>query len=500
MHSSCKTGGRYLKREICVDDLPRWENGRYTGKVHWDVIVGSKVKFEYEDIKGLVEIVGYTKATRRLNVKYENTSFEMGATEFLQCQFGVLLGKIKREFIFKVGETIKRLDTGNFLRITEQYRDQKKNRKMYEFECLICGNSGNAPEYDLMNNLGCAVCSNRRIVIGYNDINTTNPELARLLWNPEDGYKYTYQSNKSVDFKCPNCQSKVANKSINSVCNQGLSCPRCSDGVSYPEKVMYNILYQTDEVFEYQKIFNWAMDKKYDYYIPILKCLIELHGGQHYREANNWRSFDDEQQNDITKRDLAFDYGKVDVEHYIVIDCSVSELKYIKNNILNSKLSRLLDFSKVNWAIVGEFSAGSLVKTVCDLWKESEDVVTSEIVTKTGLSRTTVIRYLKKGKELGWCNYDPREEMVKCGTKLGNKRADKIIPKRPIVQLSRDEKYIKRFESLSEAERQLGISNQNISSVCLNKTKFAGGYKWVYEEKYVCEDMDSLATSIHSIK
>lgn len=38
---------------------------------------------------------------------------------------------------------------------------------------------------------GCPYCSNRKILIGYNDIATTSPDIFQFLANPEDGYKYT---------------------------------------------------------------------------------------------------------------------------------------------------------------------------------------------------------------------------------------------------------------------------------------------------------------------
>ena len=47
----------------------------------------------------------------------------------------------------------------------------------------------------------CAVCSGMQVCIGYNDIWTTNPELGKLLADPEDGYKYTQNSNKRIHQK-----------------------------------------------------------------------------------------------------------------------------------------------------------------------------------------------------------------------------------------------------------------------------------------------------------
>ena len=71
---------------------------------------------------------------------------------------------------------------------------------------------------------------------------TTNPELAKLLADPQDGYKYMEHSGKYVDWKCPSCGNIIKHKQINMVSRQKLSCPKCSDKFPYTEKFMYSFL------------------------------------------------------------------------------------------------------------------------------------------------------------------------------------------------------------------------------------------------------------------
>ena len=52
---------------------------------------------------------------------------------------------------------------------------------------------------------------------------------------------------------------------------------------------------------------------------------------------------------------------------------------------------------------------------------------------------------------------------------------------KPIIQYDKSMNIIAEYESLSEASRQTKINAQNISSVCLNKNKTAGGYIWKYK-------------------
>lgn len=58
---------------------------------------------------------------------------------------------------------------------------------------------------------------------------------------------------------------------------------------------------------------------------------------------------------------------------------------------------------------------------------------------------------------------------------------------KPIVQLTKDGEYIRKWNSASEAGRNLDIRQSAISKVC-NGDKYchtAGGYKWVYEGEYL---------------
>ena len=51
---------------------------------------------------------------------------------------------------------------------------------------------------------------------------------------------------------------------------------------------------------------------------------------------------------------------------------------------------------------------------------------------------------------------------------------------RNILQYTKDGIFIKKWESMSEVERELGISHCNIVNCCNGKRKSAGGYIWKY--------------------
>ena len=56
----------------------------------------------------------------------------------------------------------------------------------------------------------------------------------------------------------------------------------------------------------------------------------------------------------------------------------------------------------------------------------------------------------------------------------------------PVVQLSKEDDFIKRFDSSTDAAIQLNISSSNITSCCKKRYGFktVGGYKWMYASEY----------------
>jgi very-short-patch-repair endonuclease len=390
------------------------------------------------------------------------------------------------EYQYNVGDIIK--NRFGYIEIFEQikiihHRKNKKDNyeKGYKYQCFNCGNIDTISEYNLQHNQGCNVCSNHKVLIGYNDIWTTNPELASLLANPEDGYKYMQNSSKRVDWKCPICESVIKDKTIYQICNYGLSCPKCSDGISYPEKFMYSVLEQLNIDFTTQlskTTFKWCGDYRYDFYIQELSIVVETHGKQHYetrsKNSNYKKTLQEEQTNDKLKKELALQNG-IKEENYIVINCKKSELEYIKNSILNNKkINKLFDLSNIDWLKCHEFACSSRVKEACNLW-DSGVHSTTKIGNVLNLDRNTISKYLKKGAELGWCDYN-----IEINLKKKNKKTVICLNTKEI------------FKSLKDAAIKFDINHSSISQCCKNKQLFAGQEKntgvylqWQYYEEYL---------------
>lgn len=304
---------------------------------------------------------------------------------------------------------------------------------------------------------------------------TTNPELAKLLANPDDGYKYTQSSREKVDWICPNCGNLVKNKTINGVKNDKLFCCYCSDGISYPEKFVIGVLNQLNINFIYQ--FNkadalWCSGinhrVSYDFYLVDYNCIIETHGLQHYERINRKtkRNLYQEQENDKFKEKLAKENN---IDKYIIIDCRKSELEFIKNNILYSELSNILNLSIIDWNLVEQFTINNIIKYVCELW-DIEKYSILEIIKDTHLSRNTITKYLKRGAKINWCTYNAKEEMRKNGRINGAKSISGLKPVRCITTK-------KEFVSIRSAARYYDINYKSICSYLKGIHKTGGKLK-----------------------
>jgi len=144
---------------------------------------------------------------------------------------------------------------------------------------------------------------------------------------------------------------------------------------SYPERIVNSLLTSLGIDFAQEYVFPWSVitnkqgkqisAKRYDFFIPDLSTIIEVHGSQHYDgsfESLGGRTLAEEQENDRQKERLAKENG---IKHYIVINALNSNLDYIKTSImLNSELAAMIDLSSINW---NEIEAGTVKKVKKDI-------------------------------------------------------------------------------------------------------------------------------------
>ena len=413
--------------KVYWEELPR---KIHKGKlcVDWLACVGCSCKFIYEDISGDLLIKSYNTSSNVLQIKYkEYDVFEVHISNFKKCQLGRVLNKINIDFKIDIGHLFK--DDKRDLIITDRdYRKRDTTNqqvKWYKYSCNKCGwTEGWIEESNLISHkVGCGCCCTppHVVVSGINDMNTTSRWMVELGVDEEFAKSNFKSTRKNAPIKCPHCGNTYFKKAIKVYACKSIACI-CGDGFSFSEKLLFSVLEQLKMPFQCQlskSTFNWCDKYRYDFYIPSVECIIETHGIQHYEEKNRngAKSLMDEQLNDSVKQVLASSNG---VKNYIILDCRKSDLEFIKENILNSELSKLCDLSEINWNKAGKYAMGNLSKKVCDLWNEGNNgTTTKDISDIMHINRTTITKWLKNWANIGLCNYNPKEESKKSGVKTG---------------------------------------------------------------------------------
>ena len=317
--------------------------------------------------------------------------------------------------------------------------------------------------HNILNRLSCPICSGKLVAKGINDLWTVRPDVATLLKNKESGYTNGVGSNKKEPFVCPKC-GKISNKAISKVVLRGFSCDYCSDGISFPNKMLRYILsnLRVDNVdFEWSP--HWLKPRRYDGYFELhdSSYVVEMDGGIGHTNSV------DGLQIDMYKDDLAKQHNvKV-----IRIDCDYDNVEtrfeYIKANLLKSQLAEIVDLSLISWDECLKSALSSNVIMAAELYNKRYNI--AEIANLLKCNRCSVRDWLKQASKIDLCDYS---------VNTIHRYAHKKLPSNtiPIQQLDNNGGIINTFSSVAEAHRVTGINN--ISAVLNGNQKSAGGFLW----------------------
>lgn len=333
--------------------------------------------------------------------------------------------------------------------------------KKTEHKCLICGHEWLVLPSSITgkHRSGCPMCNGgtNTVIVGVNDMWTTNPEMAKLLADPEDGYRYTQSTSKKVKWKCPDCGEITKPKAISNVKNQGLTCSKCSSNKSLPNRIMYNLLSSLGVNFDDEIYFDWCnfqideTDKYgvYDFYFEKdgKKYIVENDGYFHENDnLMNGQTADIAHTIDAEKDRLAIEHGI----NVIRIPCIPSRTDVIKNGILNSQLSKLFDLSSINWNECFYKSVPSHMKEICLDYENGNSI--TKLSKKYKKCIDTIRHYLQLGANAKICSYNGEDN------------------KSPVVCLN-DGKY---FDMIKDASSHYNASTAAIILSCIGKAYNAG--------------------------
>ncbi len=169
---------------------------------------------------------------------------------------------------------------------------------------------------------GCPYCSGRKVLVGYNDLTTINPNLASE-WNYDRNgnlkpTEVTGVSGKNVWWKCKKgheWQATIASRAY------GNGCPKCAseNQTSLPEKIVYYYISKAfDDVLENYKP-SWLKPMELDIFIPSINVAIEYDG----------RRFHKNSEKDNRKNSLCKEHG---VKLFRLREEGCSEINNLSNN------------------------------------------------------------------------------------------------------------------------------------------------------------------------
>jgi hypothetical protein len=91
-------------------------------------------------------------------------------------------------------------------------------------------------------------------------------------------------------------------------------------------------------------------------------------------------------------------------------------------------------------------------------------------------------------ENLEWCsasyniNYGSRTERMMQNPNYKATRKKCGVPKKPVLQFTRQGEFVKEYPSTCEAERQTKIASTHISSCCNGSRKSCGGFVWRFKD------------------
>lgn len=232
-----------------------------------------------------------------------------------------------------------------------EFNGSKSNVALKCIECNNVWNLSHAYEALFNRGNGCPYCNGEIIKKGFNSLGDLRPDLIPFFIDKELPYTLFPYSHKKVELKCPNC-GETRLMEVCALTNYGFNCQICGSAVSLPNRVIRSIIINNkneidDYSFEYGKTIldGQALDV---YFVKNgIKYAIEMQGRQHDKSAT--KSFYRDTEYDIDyydelKRQKLKELGVIEIE----IECNKTNMEYIKQKILDSKLSDILNLSNID--------------------------------------------------------------------------------------------------------------------------------------------------------
>ena len=151
----------------------------------------------------------------------------------------------------------------------------------------------------------------------------------------------------------------------------------------------------------------------------------------------------------------------------------------IKDNLLKSDIVKIINLNNINWKECERFALSNRVIEICKYWNDKkENETTSDLELIFKINRSTIVEYLKKGTELGWCDYNGKEEQEK--SRRRSKGGKAVFMYDLEGNFIMEESSTIKLKERCLKELNIDLNTKNISAVCLGKCKTHKGYIFKY--------------------
>lgn len=262
--------------------------------------------------------------------------------------------------------------------------------------------------------------------------------------------------------------------------------PILSDGVSYPNKVIYYLLFQIKNELDfldrefYPDWCKFELNGKsrkgyYDIYFGYKnkEYIVEMDGGiGHGNKSIDGTSKEDAIFIDNEKDRLAKEHNITVIRVDVYYKTMYGRNDYIKNEIIKS-LKDILPIEKLDFNQAFIDSENSLVEKCASLWNEG--FTAGYIRNKYDMNESMVSDYLRRATRLGLCQYDSIESIRRSSATS-------------VICLNTKQVYT----SILEASNICNIDRKSIQMCCDGECYSAGKDAttnerlfWMYYEKYL---------------
>lgn len=349
-----------------------------------------------------------------------------------------------------------------------------------------CGHEWEATVNKRSNKRGCPYCAGRKVLIGFNDLASTNPDLI-LEWNFEKNdvspHEITAGSRKKVWWKCKKGHEWKA--AINHR-NKGTNCPICCNErfTSFPEQT---ILFYCKKITHAENRYT-KLGKEIDIYLPEYKVGIEYNGSYWHKDKQQYdedkvKYFADKGIRIITVKDSERNFVKGDVIEHIHNNTDKSSLGFVVKTIFN---------------LIGiEFEEPNVNEDIIKIWEQYVEIEKENSIAVKNKKSITEWNYEKNGELLPtMISYGSNKKVwwkcSKCShewqARVSNYAKGSGCPKCAAMHTGEKNGTSIRcvetnviYNSIAEASRITYI--ENIQKALSDNSKTAGGYHWEYVDK-----------------